>query len=146
MRRKTNIYEKVMDFKRKYPLTVGFRLRKHCRVVEEFLNSDESVLYAFCAQKNESSFMFFNTCVIVLTTKRILIGHKRLIGHLYTSITPDLFNDLKVNRNIIWGRVLIDTVKEFITLTNVDPNALDEIETNISKYMLEEKKKFAIRN
>lgn len=146
MRRKTNVYEKVMEFKRKYPLTVAFRLKKHCRIVEEFLNSNESVLYAFCGQKNDHSYMLCNTSVIVVTTKRLLIGHKRFIGHLYTSITPDLFNDLKVNRSIIWGSVQIDTVKEFITLTNIDPNALDEIETNISKFMLEEKKKFGIRN
>ena len=51
-----------------------------------------------------------------------------------------MFNDLKVKGGIIWGKVHIDTVKELITLSNIDKEALDEIETNISSYMLERKK------
>ena len=56
-----------------------------------------------------------------------------------------MFNDLTVNTGIIWGKVYIDTVKEFVTLSNISLSALDEIETNITEYMMEEKKKYGQR-
>ena len=57
-----------------------------------------------------------------------------------------MFNDLKVNMGIIWGKIYIDTVKEFVTFSNIDRNALPEIETNISEYMMNEKRKIAQSN
>ena len=54
-----------------------------------------------------------------------------------------MFNDLKISSGIIWGKVYIDNVKEFITLSNISKEALIEIETEISSYMMEEKKKYA---
>ena len=47
---------------------------------------------------------------------------------------------------IIWGKIYIDTVKEFVTFSNIDRNALPEIETNISEYMMNEKRKIAQSN
>jgi hypothetical protein len=136
-------YELVRKFKDKYPLTVAFRLRKHSAVVDMHLNPDENLIYAFTAQKNDSSFMIINTCVVGLTNKRLVIGIKRLLwGYFFISITPDMFNDLKVKGGIIWGKVNIDTVKELITLSNIDIAALPEIETAVSSYMIQIKKKF----
>ena len=40
------VYQKVKEFKNKYPMTISWRLKKHAKVVEEHLNSDEKVLYA----------------------------------------------------------------------------------------------------
>lgn len=138
-----DVYARVKAFKRKYPLTVAWRLKAHCKVVEGFLNPDEEVRFAFAAQKNDNPLDIITTNVIVLTNKRILIASKRLIfGYFYTSITPDLFNDLKVRMGIIWGKVIIDTVKEKVFLSNIQPAALDEIETQISDYMLCEKCKY----
>ena len=54
-----------------------------------------------------------------------------------------MFNDLKITSGLIWGKVHIDTVKEHIFLSNIDKKALVEIETVISTYMMEEKKKYA---
>ena len=31
-------------------------------------------------------------------------------------ITPDMYNDLTVNKAVFWGRIIIDTVKEVITI------------------------------
>ena len=53
-----------------------------------------------------------------------------------------MFNDLTIKTNIIWGKVIIDTIKEKIILSNIDPNALPEIEENVSNVMMEEKKKY----
>ena len=48
---------------------------------------------------------------------------------------------LTIKKGLIWGKVIIDTVKEKVILSNVDSNALAEIDDNITMHMLEEKKK-----
>ena len=139
----SSVYKKVLEFKSKYPQTIGWRLKQNSEIVERHLHSDEEVLYAFIAQKNDSNFNIFGSAVIALTTKRILIGRKRVvIGYFLNSITPDMFNDLKISGGFIWGKVYIDTIKEFVTLSNISNDALTEIENEISTYMMEEKKKY----
>ena len=135
------VAERAKEFKRRYPATIAWRLESHARVIDNHLNPGEEVQYIFVGQKNDNPLDIITSCVVALTNKRILIGQKRLIfGYFFTAITPDMFNDLKVMSNILWGKVFVDTVKELIILSNIDKNALDEIETNISSYMLEEKK------
>ena len=139
-----NVCEMVNEFIKKYPMTIAWRVKKHSKVVEKFLNPDEEVKFAFAAQKNDSTTDIFNTYVVALTNKRIILGRKRLFfGFFYTSITPDMFNDLTVKMGIVWGKIYIDTVKELVVLSNIDPKALDSIETNITEYMMNEKKKYA---
>ena len=141
------VYAKILDFKKRYSQGVTFRLRRHASVVERHLNPGEEVIYAFMGQKNKEFYDIINSCVVVLTSKRILIGRKRLLwGYFLTSITPDMFNDLNVYQGLIWGKIIIDTIKEEVTISNIDKNALDEIETNISEYMMEEKKKYKSRD
>ena len=43
---------------------------------------------------------------------------------------------------IIWGKITIDTVKEEVIITNLSKKSLPEIETSISEFMMEEKKKY----
>jgi len=137
------VYDQVKKFKEKYPLTVAWRLKKHCDVVEMHLNPDEKVEYAFVAQKNDNPLDIITTAAIVLTNKRILIGQKRLLfGYFYTAITPDMFNDLSLKMGIIWGKVYIDTIKEVIKLSNLQREALPEIETAITEYMIRKKQKY----
>ena len=139
-----NVYEMVNEFIKKYPMTIAWRVKKHSKIVEKFLNPDEEVKFAFAAQKNDSTTDIFNTYVVALTNKRIILGRKRLFfGFFYTSITPDMFNDLTVKMGIVWGKIYIDTVRELVVLSNIDPKALDIIETNITEYMMNEKKKYA---
>ena len=139
-------FEKVKEFKKKYPQTIAWRLYQNASVVEEHLNPDEEIIYAFAGQKNDSFLDFFTTAVVVLTNKRILIGQKRvLFGYSLNSITPDLFNDMQIFRGLLWGKVTIDTVKETVILTNLDKESLIEIETTITEFMMEEKKKYGYR-
>ena len=141
-----SVYKRVLKFKNKYPNTIGWRLKENSSIVERHLNPGEKIVYAFVAQKNDNPFNIFGTAVVCLTNKRILIGRKRVvIGYFLNSITPDMFNDLKVSGGLIWGKVYIDTVKEFVTLSNISNDALTEIETEISSYMMEAKKKLANR-
>lgn len=140
-------YDMVREFKRKYPLTIAFRLSHHCAIIEKHLNPDEEILYAFPAQKNSSVFEIFYTNVIALTNKRIMIATKRLLwGYFFVTITPDMFNDLTVRKGLIFGNLIIDTVKEKVYLSNVDPNALPEIETIITSYMMEKKQQIIQNN
>lgn len=138
-----NIYKKVKEFKAKYPKTVAFRLKKHSRVIERHLNPGEEIIEVFCGQKNYNSYMIVNSCVVALTNKRILIGQKRVLwGYFFTMITPDMYNDLKVKKNLIWSDIEIDTIKEHVYLSNIDPKGAIEIETSITEFMMSEKKKY----
>lgn len=140
------VYKKVLGYKRRFSGGIYWRLKKHAAVIERHLNPGEEVMYAFPAQKNESHKDIFNTCILALTNKRILIGQSKLLfGYALTSITPDLFNDLEVYEGLIWGIITIDTVKELVNLSNIDKKALSEIETNITEFMMEEKKKYVIK-
>ena len=141
------VFKKVSEFKNKYPMTVAWRLNKNSEVIEKHLNPGETVEYVFAAQKNDNPLNILSTAVVALTNQRIVIGRKRVvIGYFFDSITPDMFNDLKVISGIIWGKIYIDTMKEFVTLSNISRDALNEIETKISSFMMEEKKKYGYQN
>lgn len=135
------VYKKAVEFKKKYPGTVAWRLKQNSKIVEKHLNPGEKIIYVFAAQKNDNPFDVISTAVVALTNKRIIMGRKRLVfGYFMDAVTPDLFNDLKVLSGVIWGKIHVDTVKEFITLSNIDKKALPEIETAISEFMMEQKK------
>ena len=139
-------YKKVLEFKKKYKGTLAFRLKAHCKVLDKHLNPGEKIVYVFAGQKNSSSIAVPNTFVVALTNKRLLFARKRLFfWYFFYAVTPDMFNDLKVNSGIIWGQIVIDTVKELAYISNVSKDALDEIETAITEYMMEEKKKYPQR-
>lgn len=141
-----SIYDRALEFKKKHPMTIAWRLKKNARIVEKYIGSNEKVLYVFAAQKNNNPFDILSTAVVALTNQRILIGRKRVIfGYFLDSITPDMFNDLKVLNGIIWGKIHLDTVKEFVTLSNISKRSLREIETKISSFMMEEKKKYGYK-
>ena len=111
-------------FKKKYPSTVAWRIKENARIVDIHVNPDEEVSYAFVGQKNDSFVDFFETAAIAITNERILIGQKRvLFGYMFLAVTPDMFNDLTVSTGIIWGKIIIDTVKEVVNLSNVSKKA-----------------------
>lgn len=139
----SSVYTKISEFIKKYPLTMAFRLGKHCKIIDKHLNPEEEIIYAFTAQKNISPVEIFSTCVVVFTNKRILIAQKRVLpGYRLNSITPDMFNDFQVYKGFVFGRIDIDTVKEVVQLSNLDPRSLTEVETNLSEYLLKEKPRF----
>ena len=136
-------YELVKNFHKKYPGGFYWRLKSHSKIIDNYIDNDENIILAFGAQKNEKFSEVFNTFIFALTNKRIILGHKRLIwGSFMYSITPDLYNDMEIYRGLIWGKVIIDTVKEKIILSNLPKSCLDDIETTISNYMMKEKKKY----
>ena len=60
-----------------------------------------------------------------------------VFGYFLDSITPDMFNDLKIKGGLFWGKVYIDTLNELVALSNISNAALPEIETQLSNYMME---------
>lgn len=141
------IYEQAKNFMKKYPGSMVFRIRKHAKVVERHLNPGEKASFVFVGQKNTSAFDWVSSSVIAITDRRILIGKKRLLwGYFLSTITPDLYNDMQVYQGLLWGKVTIDTVKEEVVISNISKKGLDEIETRISEFMMEEKKKYQKNN
>ena len=136
------ICEQAIEFKKRYPTTVAWRLKKHSEVIKKHLSADEAILYVFAGQKSPFIWDMFSTYLVALTNKRILVAEKRLLfGYYFISITPEMFNDLSVQSGIIWGKVFIDTIKEQVIINNIDKRALAEIQNRVSEYMLEEKRK-----
>lgn len=139
------VCDKVKEFKNKYSSTIAWRLSAHSKIIEKYLNPGEEVSFVFAAQKGFSTFDIFSTFVVALTNKRILLAQKRLLfGYTYLAITPDMFNDLTVHSGLIWGKIYIDTVKETVVLSNISKAAMDDIETEITEYMMREKQKYII--
>jgi len=137
-------YERLVNFKKRFPGTISWRLKAHAKVIDKHLNPEEEVQYVFAAQRGLSSLELFNTYVVAVTNKRILLVQKRLLfGYMLVSITPDMFNDLTVTSGIIWGKVIIDTVKEVVTFSNISKKAIYEIETTVTEMMMREKQKYA---
>ena len=131
----------VLGFKKRYPMTIMWRVKKHSRIIEKHLNPGEKVLYACAGQKNDSLTNFFDTAVLCVTSNRILIAQDHILyGYSLNSVTPEMYNDLQVYSGLIWGKITIDTVKEVIHFSNLSKKSLTEIESIISMYMLEAKK------
>lgn len=131
----------VLEFKKRYPSTIMWRVKKHCRVVQKHLNPNEKVLYAFAAQMNNNALDIIDTAVLCITSDRILIGQDQILyGYSFNSVTPEMYNDLQVLSGIFWGKIVIDTVKEVLYFSNLSKKALVEIESIISMYMMEAKK------
>ena len=132
-----DIYQQALSFKKKYPKTIAWRIKAHSKIEQLHINHDEEVKYAFVAQKNAHSYEIFRTFVVVITDKRIIVAQKRLLfGYLFISITPEMYNDISIIMGILWGKVCIDTVKEVVMLSNIEKEALPEIETAISQTMM----------
>ena len=141
-RTEDEIYREVCDFLRRYPLTITWRIRQHSKIVAKHLNDEENIYYMFAAQRNPNTFNIFSTAIIAFTNKRIMIVQKRVLwGYNMVSITPDMFNDFEVYKGLIFGKLDIDTIKEQIRLSDIDPKALVEIEANLSDYLVQVKPK-----
>ncbi len=137
------VYSRAYEFLKKYPLTITWRIKQHSKVLAKHLNPGEKLIYIFPAQKNADTFNICDTCLVALTSKRILIAQKNVLwGYQLFSITPDMFNDFEVYKGLIFGRIDIDTIKEVIRLSDVDPRALVDLETALSEYLTKVKPKF----
>ena len=139
-----SIYEAAREFRKKHPLTVAFRLKANSAVVQKHLDAGETPLYTFVGQKRKDRMGRNQTAVVTITDKRILIGRSKLFNFGYTLnvITPDMFNDLRVECGPVFGSVILDTVKEKVVITHLDRRSLDDIENHVSGTMTNLKKEY----
>lgn len=141
---KQSSYELLKKFTNKFSGSVAWRVKKHCKIIDMHLNPNEKINFIFAGQLDIKPLSLFNTGVIAVTSERLIIAQKKLIvGYKFSSITPDLYNDLTVRSGIIWGTIIIDTVREQVYISDLDKEALPEIETEITMFMQEAKKKYA---
>lgn len=141
-----NVYQKICEYIRSYPGGIAWRIKKHASVIAEHLNPDEEILFIFCGQKTTNIWDIYATCIIAITNKRIMVAQKRvLFGYTFVSITPDMYNDLTVNRGLFWGRIIIDTVKEKIFIRKLSNSGLIAIETAITDNMIKAKQQYNIK-
>ena len=139
-------YELASKFKKKYKMSVAWRIKKNAKIVEKHLNPNEKIEYIFAGQLDDRPLSIFNTGVLAVTSERLVIAQKNLIiGYKFSSVTPDLYNDLLVRAGIIWGTVTIDTIREQVYISDLDKASLPEIETEITMFMQEAKKKYKER-
>ena len=143
---KGTTYAVLQEVINKYPGGVyWYRLKKHCDIVDKHLNPNEEVKFAIAGQLDNKNLSFFNTGVVVITNERLIVAQNNFLmpGYKFTSITPDLYNDLEVEARLIWGLLTIDTVKEREFLSNLPKSSLPELETKITSFMQEAKKQYA---
>ena len=90
-------YVLVHKFLKRYPFTIAWRVKQHCRIIDKHLNPGEKILYAFVGQKNDNPLDIVNTNVVALTNKRIMVGTKRVVfGYFFkSSFSTSLLNLLE---------------------------------------------------
>lgn len=140
---KDTAYSELKLFINKFPGCVTwFRLKEHCKVIDSHLNPNEQILYILAGQLDNNHLSFFNTGVLAITNERIIVAQNRLlVGYKFSSITPDLYNDMQVDAGVLWGTLCIDTVKEKIYVSNLDKKCLPEVETSITTFIKEARSK-----
>lgn len=86
---------------------------KHFQIVENQLNDDEEVLVAFIGIKNYVSLTNHEeNWAYAVTNKRIIIGQKGLIGEKVDVISLRDLNDISFRKGLVFGVLIIDTIKE----------------------------------
>ena len=130
------VYEKVKEFKEKYPGTIAFRLREHSDVAEDNLIDGEEVQYAFCGTDAAKK-----SRVVALTDRRVIVARKELIyGSYCWSINRDQICSVSVSNGLLWSRVSIKTLTEtFAYIDLIEPTALNEIQNNLTGKVITKK-------
>ena len=68
------VYDQAKMFKKKYPGSLVFRVKKHSGVLEKHLNPGEKPTFVFIGQKSNSLLSIGSSCAVAITDRRILIG------------------------------------------------------------------------
>lgn len=89
--------------------------KKHFKVLEHSLASDEEARICFVAMNESGSSSGFHAYAI--TNKRILCAQKHLIaGESVKSVNLDNLNDVTFRTDLLYGYLELDTFKERLTL------------------------------
>ena len=86
---------------------------KHFKILEKALMKDEEVFICFMGYDRKNSQRFAYT----VTSKRIIMGKKKMIGQIFQSIDIDKLNDVSLKTTMMSGIITIDTVKEKLDIS-----------------------------
>lgn len=93
-------------------LSRGWAL-KHFGIIESALRSDEEVRMCFIGlhnyvspTKHDMNFAY------AISTKRIIMAQKKVIGQILQTVLLDNVNDITFNAGMMWSVITIDTMKE----------------------------------
>lgn len=114
---------------------------KHFKVVEQQLKDDEEVLVCFIGLKNFVDIANHeDNWAYAITNKRIIIGQKGLIGEKVDVISLRDLNDVSFRKGLVFGVLMIDTIKEVfnVGLNKNSATSIHELVTNALMDLKEE--------
>lgn len=116
-------------------LTRGSAL-KHFKIIEDNLQSDETVLMTFIGILNfEGMTKHDHHHAYALTNKRIIIARKKLIGQSIKTVLLNLLNDVNTRIGMVYGVIEFDTMKETFNVAVAKKHATN-IQESIQGYLL----------
>ena len=111
---------------------------KHFSVVENQLNKDEEVLFAFVGLYNYISMTKHeNNFAIAITNERIIAGQKKLMGENVKTITRRNLNDISKSTGMVMGVLTVDTLKETFNI-GTNKQEIDTIYDGLNKILFEQ--------
>lgn len=141
-----NVPMKTADHMYRYTVAHGFGKgivgwgKKHFKVLEHSLASDENATICFVAISETDSSSGFHAYAI--TNKRILCAQKRLIaGESVKSVNLDNLNDITFRTDLYHGYLELDTFKERMSLRFPEKADAKRLYALINEYFSDFKKK-----
>ena len=121
-------------------LLVGFILRPKLVNDKKIIknNNNKSLIDILLESIKKS----MNTMLMILGTITLFFVINAIINPLNKPLISGI---LEVRKGLFYGRIYIDTVKEVVKFSNIQPSALSDIETAVTYYMMEEKKKYGYK-
>lgn len=136
--------EEMAQFCDEHNTGAGFSAKwrlKHFKVVEQQLKDDEDVLVCFIGLKNFVDIANHDeNWAYAITNKRIIIGQKGLIGEKVDVISLRDLNDISFRKGLVFGVLIIDTIKEVfnVGLNKNSATSIHELVTNALMDLKEE--------
>lgn len=100
---------------------------KHFSVIERHLSSGEEVLLCFMGLHNYTSLTKHdNNFAYAITSNRIIMAQKKLVGETVQTVLLDNINDITYKKGLALGVITIDSMKERfnVALENTNSNKL----------------------
>lgn len=136
--------EEMVQYCDEHNTGAGFNKKwrlKHFKIVEQQLKDDEEILVAFIGIKNFVDIANHEeNWAYAVTNKRIIIGQKGLIGEKVDVISLRDLNDISFRKGLVFGVLIIDTIKEEfnVGLNKNSATAIHELVTNALMDLKEE--------
>ena len=98
----------------------------HFKIIEKNLAPDEDVLFAFIGLHNYISVSKHdNNFAYAVTTKRFLMGQKKVIGEVFQSVAFNKINDITLQTGLVYGVITIDAQTETFNVAVIKHQALN---------------------